>query len=573
MGLNQELSKVFEQFAEILELKNEIRFKVVAYQRASQVIAGLGEDIENIYKKDGLKGLDQIDGVGPGIAHKIEEYIKTGKVLELEKLKKSFPRIEIDLMRVPGIGPKIARKLFETFKPDSIEGLSTQLSREGHKYFKEKTLKNLLEGIETYKGFGNRMLINRAEAIAEEVISFLRNRHHGENFFQVGSLRRMKETIGDIDIIASSKTPQKLIEDFVSFKNFNEIVNQGDKKASAVFDGDVRVDLEVLPKESFGTLLLHFTGSKQHNIDLRSYALKKGLSISEHGIKNSKTGELRKFSREKDVYRYLALDYIFPEMREGRGELEAAQKGELPKLIEIGDIKGDLHIHSNYSDGSASVEEIIKKAIELKYEYVAIADHAADLAVAGGLTAQAFAKRHTEINKLGKKYQQVKILSSCEANIRKDGSLDISRDLLKEFDIVTASIHSAFDMSKSEMTKRLIQAISGGEINIVGHPTGRILNRREPYDLDWDAVFQACLKHRVVLEINASPYRLDINDSIIIEAIKRGVMMSISTDAHSVLEMENIKYGLGMARRGWCEKSNILNTKNIGDLKKYIARG
>jgi len=573
MGLNQELSKVFEQFAEILELKNEIRFKVVAYQRAAQVIGGLGEDIGEIYKSRGIKGLDQIDGVGSGIAHKIEEYIKTDKIAELEKLKKDFPRIEIDLMRVPGIGPKIARKLFEAFKPDSIEGLSTQLSRDGHKFFKEKTLKNLLEGIEIYKGFGNRMLINRAEDMAREIIGFLQSHNHGENFVPVGSLRRMKETIGDIDIVASSKEPQKLIDDFVSFKGFTEIINQRDKKASAVFEDGIRVDLEVLPEESFGTLLLHFTGSKQHNIELRSYALEKGLSISEHGIKDSKTDKMRKFSREEDVYKYLGLDYVPPELREGRGELKAAQKHRLPKLVEMSDIKGDLHIHSNHSDGSGSIEEIVEKAALLNYRYVAITDHAADLTAAKGLDAEGFRKRCVEIGKIKEKYQQINVLSSCEANIRKDGSLDISGELLKEFDIVTASIHSAFDMEKSEMTKRLIRAISGGEINIVGHPTGRILNRRESYDLDWGAVFKACLKHKVVLEINASPYRLDINDSIILEAIRRGVKMSISTDAHSVSAIENMKYGLGVARRGWCEKSDILNAMSISELRKYIARG
>lgn len=572
MSLNQELGKVFEQFAEILELKGDLRFKIIAYQKAASAISELTEDIGEIYKSKGVEGLDGIDGVGPGIAGKIEEYIKTGRVKELERLKKNFPAIEVGMMNIPGIGPKTARKLYEAFKPTSIDDLSTKLTKKGGEYFQEKTLENILDGIKIFKGFGDRMFIDRATAISDEIVSFLKRRGNGSDITAVGSIRRAKETVGDIDIVASSPEPSKLIKDFANIKGFKEIVNQGDTKASAINNDGVRVDLEVLPKESYGTLLLHFTGSKQHNVDLRTFGLTKGLSISEHAVKETKTGKIHKFSKEEDVYAFLGLDFIAPELREGKGEIEAARDKKLPVLVELKDIKGDLHIHSNFSDGSSTISDIADRAVKLGYQYIAISDHAVDLAAARGLSEERFYAREKEISKIRKRCPELSIFSSCEVNIRSDGSLDLSDKLLSEFDIVTASIHTSFKMNQKEMTDRLIKAIKNKNVDIIGHPTGRILNRREGYELEWSRVFDACIRHKTALEISASPYRLDIYDSIIQEAKKRGVQMVVSTDAHSVEQMSNMRFGVGMARRGWCESNDLLNTMSIGKLKQWLAR-
>jgi len=568
---NQSYAKIFEEFAELLELKEEIPFKIIAYQKASRSIGDLSESIEDIYRRKGLKGLLQVEGIGESIAEKIEEYIKTGKIKELSKLKQQFPQSEIEYLKIPGVGPATAKILFQNFGSGSIRDLSTKLSREGSKFFKPKSLKKILKGIENYKNLGERMLLDEAIELSRPILKFLREECGAHKVEAVGSLRRRKETVGDIDIVATSEHPQKTIDKFALYPDFLEIVSKGPVKLSAILRNSREVDLEILRKDEYGSLLLHFTGSKQHNVSLRSLAQKRGLSISEHGIKNEKTGKTILCSEEKDVYDALGLDFIVPELREDRGEVQAAFDKKLPDLVKLEDIKGDLHLHSNWSDGSASIEDLARKALELNYEYIAISDHTVSLGIARGLDKKKFLSRRKEIEKVQAKYKKIKIFDSCEVNILADGSLDLSDDLIKTFDIVTASVHSSFNQNKQDMTRRIIRAIEHPFVNVIGHLTGRMLNKRPGYEADWEAIFASAKKENVLIEINSFPIRLDLPDYLISEA-KSKVRFIINTDSHSLGQLDNMKYGVWNARRGWLEKNDIINTMDLLACKKWLNR-
>lgn len=576
MTTNQKLSEIFNEFSEILELKGDSRFKIVAYRRVSQSIASLPEDVEDIYRRGGTSALDEIEGVGEGISSKIEEFIKSGHIRELDKLKKEFPVLETAMMRVPGIGAKTAQRIYSHFKPRSLDDMKSKLEKRGREIFGEKVLKNILEGIAFYSKAGRRMMIDQAEKKTLPLIKYLERKGNCVDLCAGGSLRRMQETVGDIDLVASSDSPPGVTQDFAFFPDFVKIINRGDTKASAVLSDGTRVDVEVLDTRSFGSLLLHFTGSKQHNIDLRKFALERGLSISEYGVKDISTGKLKKFSDEKSFYKYLGLEFIPPELREGRGEVAAAVlkngKSKLPNLVTQADIRGDLHIHSNFSDGTSTIDEIAQKAIDLGYEYIAIADHTKDLKIAGGLSADGFVKRDKEISSARKKYPDLTIFSSCEVNILSDGSLDLDDDTLSKFDLVTASIHSNFNQTKEEITSRLVKAISNRYVKNIGHPTGRIFGKRDGYILDWIKIFDACVKHNVALEINSSPFRLDINDSVAAEAKRAKVRLAISTDAHSVSQMENMRFGVAVARRGWAEANDVINTSGATEVLSRLAK-
>lgn len=572
MLTNKGFSKICEEFAELMELKGDIRFKIIAYQKASRAINDLPKPLVEIYEEGGVKALEEIDGIGEGIAEKIEEYIKTGKIKELEKLKNNFPKSEINYLKIPGVGPSTSKILFDKFGSGSIETLSTKLSKGGHKVFQEKTLKKILRGIEIYKNLGDRMLLSEAMEISEPIVKYIEEKCFGEKVEAVGSLRRRKETIGDIDIIATSRNKRKTIELFSKYSELEQIIAKGDTKLTGILKNSKQVDLEILEDKKYGSLLLHFTGSKQHNVALRSFAQKKGLSISEHGIKNEKTGKPTLYSSEKDVYEMLDLKFIEPELREDRGEIEVALEGQLPNLVELSDIRGDLHIHSKFSDGLASVEELAKKALELKYEYIAIADHTESLGIAGGANEGKFLARRKEIEAVRKKFPNLKILDSCEVNIMSDGALDMKDEFLKSFDVVTASIHSGFSQSKEQITERLISSINNPFVDIIAHPTGRILNHRPGYEADWEEIFAACKKNKVALEINSHPNRLDLVDYLIIEAKKSNLLFAINTDLHSLGEFDNIRLGVYTARRGWLEKKDIINCMSYEKLKQCLRK-
>jgi DNA polymerase (family 10) len=415
------------------------------------------------------------------------------------------------------------------------------------------------------------MLLAEAKPYVDGIITYLEKSDLMEKVTAVGSFRRFKETVGDIDLVATSSAPPRAIEYFVKYPEFTKIITSGETKSTAIHSSGIQVDLEILPEREFGSLLQHFTGSKEHNIALRTYAQEHGFSISEHGIKK-KSGKLILCPKEEDVYKTLKMDYIEPELREDRGEIEAALKHQLPKLVELKDIQGDLHMHSNWSDGSNSIEEMAQKGKELKYEYIAISDHTISLAVAGGLDAKGFLKREKELKKVDQKFTSLKILNSCEVNIKPDGTLDLPEESLRHLDIVTASVHSSFNQSKEMMTKRLIRAIENPNVDIIGHPSGRIINRREGYQVDWPEIFKACAANKVALEINAFPDRLDLVDSLVQEAKKFGVKFTICTDAHNVSQMDNMIYGVSVARRGWAEPKDIISTYSLAELNKWLRK-
>ncbi len=563
---NKKIAQQFIQIAKILELKNPgDRFRIIAYERAAQAIKAYPEPLNIVYREGGLKALEKISGVGVSIAEKIEEFLKTGKLKYLDEISQKVPVNEIQFLKIPGIGPKTAIKIAQELKPKDIDDLEKKLKLgEGDKLFKEKTGANILRGIQILKRMAGRMLITDALPIAEEFVVRIKKIEGVKKVNYVGSLRRMKETIGDIDIIVASSRSKDLIEKFVKFSGVTQIITQGETKSTVIHEAGTQIDLEILPEDEYGSLLQHVTGSKEHNIGMRTFARTKNYSFSEHGFKVA--GKLEKMENEKDVYAFLGMDWIEPELREGTGEIEAALKHKLPNLISQKDIRGDLHVHSAWSDGFMSIEEITQSAQKFGYEYVVVSDHTVGLGIANGLDEKRLEERQKEIEEIQKKYPKVKILSSVEVNIKADGDLDIADWMLEKLDIVTASIHTSFFQEKEIVTQRLIKAISHPHVDIIGHPSGRIIGQREPYEVDWSRVFQACSKTGTALEISAFPNRLDLSDILCREAKKYGVRFAISTDAHQVNHLNLMKFGVSVARRGWLEKEDIINTYSLDKL-------
>jgi len=574
---NKEIGKILYQIAKILELKNPgDRFRIIAYERAAQTLENYPEDLKKVYDRGGKKELEAIPNVGESVAEKIEELIKTGKIKYLEEVSKDVPVNEVQFIKIPGIGPKTAIKIAKVIKAKGIDDLEKKLKEDKtERYFKEKTKSNILRGIEIMRKLTGRMLLTEALPIAEKIIAHLKKETGVVKIDYVGSLRRMKETVGDIDIVAAVSNSDELIEKFVAMPGIINVLAKGPNKAMVIYKPNAHVDLEIVPEKEYGSLLQHLTGSKEHNVALRAYALTIQRSVSEHGLKILKNGKM--VSRitcpdEECVYRNLKMDWIEPELREDRGEIEVALKHKLPKLLELSDIKGDLHVHSNWSDGFMTIEEIAKRAQKMGYEYVVISDHTVGLGIARGLDEKRLLSRQKEIEKVQKKYPKVKLLSSVEVNIKANGDLDIKDWMLEKLDIVTASIHTSFFQEKNVMTDRIIKAISHPHVDIIGHPSGRIIGQREPYEVDWPAIFKSAAAHKTSLEISAFPNRLDLRDYLCKEAKTYGVKFAISTDAHQLHHLDLMRFGVSVARRGWLEKDDIINTYSLDELLEWAKR-
>ncbi len=568
---NREIAKIFREIAYFLEMEN-IKFKPFAYEKAALALESLEEDVEKIYQREGLEGLLKIPGIGESIAKKIEEYLKTGKIKYCQKYKEKYPINLEEFINIEGLGPKRMKVLFEKLKITNLKQLEEAIK--AHKIaslygFGPKTEKNLLEAIEFAKKSRKRFLLGEILPRVREIYEKLKNLKEVEKIAVCGSLRRMKETIGDVDLLVVSKKPQKVMDFFVSLPQVVKIWGKGKTKSSVRMKEGFDVDLRIVPKGSFGAALQYFTGSKEHNIALRKIALSKGLKLSEYGLfKGSKkiAGE-----KEEDIYEALGLDWIEPELRENRGEIEAAKNHKLPKIIGYKDIKGDLHCHSKWDGGKNSIEEIAKKAMELGYEYVGIADHTKFLKIEKGLDERKIEKRNKEIDKLNEKFKgKIKILKGCEANIMPDGSIDLSDNCLKKLDFVIAGVHSKFKMSKKEMTERIIKAMENPHVDIISHPTGRLIQKRDEYQIDFEKILKVAKETGTILEINAHYMRLDLNDINIKKAKEMGVKMVINTDAHYVDEMRYMEYGIGQARRGWAEKKDIINCWPLKTMKKFL---
>ncbi len=593
---NKQIASVLFEVADVLEIKDpDDRFRFNAFRTAGQKISALGDNIVDVYNAGGIEALRKIPTIGQTIADAIAELITTGRYKDLEALRKQIPLPQLEFSKIPSVGPKNAAKLYELTGAKTIEALARKIKkRKTLGPFKEKTLQNVLRGIELLRRSKGRILLGEALPVAQKIVAQLEGSGTVEKINVVGSLRRCTETVGDIDIVAASSNPREAISQFTKIVK-GKIIAQGDTKCTIVNEDGVQVDLEILPKDKYGSLLQHFTGSKEHNIAFRSYLQLQNLSFSEHGIKKLKAGRwplraknisflkkkaldrapadtVLKCATEQEVYNYCGMDWIAPELRENRGEVTQAIKGELPRLVEEKNIKGDLQMHTIASDGEATLAQMAGEGQRLGYSYIAITDHSPGLAIAGGQSSTQLQKQIREIDAWNKKSKNIKIIKSIELNINADGSLDMDEAILRQLDFITASVHSSFRQSREKMNARLERAISSGLIDNIGHPTGRLIGRREGIEADWDKIYKLCADYHVALEINANPHRLDLSDKMIIEAKQFGVKFTISTDAHSVEGLSNMIFGLKMARRGWLEAEDILNTRSLSTLMEWVRR-
>ncbi|MDM7940638.1 MAG: DNA polymerase/3'-5' exonuclease PolX [Methanothrix sp.] len=569
---NREVAGVLYEMAELLELHAENRFKIIAYSKAARAIESLKEDIEQLCKEGRLQSLP---GVGKAISEKVEEYLRTGQIQAHQDLLKKTPAGLAELLKISGLGPKTIFMLHEKLNITNLDELEKaarehrirRLPRMG-----AKSEKNILKSIERYRKRSTRILYSTAEPVVSEVLAYLQKMEGLEHITAAGSYRRGKETVGDIDILATATRPEEVVAAFVRMPMVEEVLSRGPTKASVIVKETIQVDLRIVEHRSYGTVLQYFTGSKEHNVLLRQLALDRGYSLSEYSLKRLSDGQGLFFDREEDVYAHLGLQYIPPEMREDRGEIEAARQGRLPELVSLMDIRGDLHVHSDWSDGRASIIEMARAAQALGYEYLALCDHSPSVGIAGGLAPEKLEEKIEAIAAVNEVLEGLTVLVGTEVDIKADGKLDYPNDLLARCDIVVASVHMGQQQKEREITGRLISAIENEFVDIIGHPTGRIINQREPYEVDMKAVLDAAARTGTAMEINAYPTRLDLNDVYARMAKDMGVKMSINSDAHEPEQLKVMKFGVNVARRGWLEKKDLLNALSLQDLLRALKR-
>ncbi len=580
---NSEIARILIDIANLLEIKGDNPFRLRAYRNAILAIEELPYSLETIVKEEIKKDtLEAIPGIGKGVSEKIHEMITTGSCHTLDELLEVYPAGLLDMLRISGMGPKKVKLVFEELGVKSIRGLE-RAAKAGALHtlpgMGVKTEEKLLKAISDYKMIagGGRYTLPAALNAAYSIIEHLKGAPGIERVEYAGSLRRWQETIGDLDILATCKDSglkEAVMEHFKGFPGVKEVVMSGETKTTVSLNDGMHVDLRVVEPGSFGAAMQYFTGSKSHNVALRKRAKKKGLKISEYGVFEDKTNKSIAGKTEKDVYRAVGLAYIPPEIRLNLGEIEAAELKKLPKELSVDDIKGDLHMHTVESDGSATIREMAQEAMRRGYEYIAITEHSRATGVANGLDDKRLLKHIDRIDKFNKDLKKQKtpfiVLKGAEVDIRADGSLDYSEDILKKLDIRVGAIHSGFTQSKEKMTARVISALRSSFIDILAHPTGRIINIRAPYEIDMEQVMRAAKEYNTAMELNSYPERLDLKDTHLRLARETGVLVAINTDAHSPDQMENIIYGIHTARRAWLEPKDVLNTLGIKELRKIL---
>lgn len=568
---NSEIAAVFNTIADLLEISNDNPFRIRAYRNAARVVSGLSKNAEELLSE----GFDlaELPGIGKDLASKIKTIVKTGKLPLLNQLKKRIPAVLTELLKIDGLGPKRVRQLYQECGIRSMDDLTHSIES-GQllelKGFGDKLVQKIRGGMSRVDEYSKRMLLADAFSIAESIKRHLKKSPAILRMECAGSFRRRKETVGDLDFVVDATNNLKAIEHFLKFDEIQEVVSHGETRSTVRLHSGIQVDLRAVKAASYGAALLYFTGSQAHNIAIRKLAIQKKLKINEYGVFKGTKAIAGK--TEKDVYQQIGLEYIEPELREDRGEIPAAKAGKLPQLITQDNIRGDLHCHTKATDGNASLEAMVNKAKESGYEYIAITDHSKHLAVARGFDRKRLLEQIKAIDKLNAKLKGIVILKSIEVDILEDGKLDLPNSVLKELDLTVCAVHSNFNLSKTKQTQRILRAMDNPYFNILAHPTCRLINQREACQLDLEKIMHAAKERGCILEVNSQPERMDLDDIHCRMAKDIGVKLVISTDSHSTAQMENMRFGVFQARRGWLEAKDVLNTRGLQEFRKLLAR-
>jgi len=576
---NPEIARIFEEVADVLEIQNENPFRIRAYRNATRTVEGLTTPLRK-WVEEG-RNLTDLPGIGKEMANHIREMVETGTLGFRDELLAEVPRSLIELMRLPALGPKKAKKIFDELKVGSIDELEAA-AKEGRiaaiPGFGAKSQEKILAGIQEYRQHGSRYLLSEAERSLEPLLGYLREAPEVERLEVAGSYRRRRETVGDIDLLAIASQPVPVMERFRGYPQVDKILMAGDTRSTVVLGSGLQVDLRVVPAECYGAALVYFTGSKEHNVKLRRRAVERGLRISEYGVyrldeqDQEAEGELIAGREEADVYATVGLGWIPPELREDCGEIEAAAAGRLPNLIRLEDLRGDLHMHSTWSDGRNSIEEMVEACAARGYEYMVISDHSKSLAMTGGLDAYRLRLQWAEIENVRARHPEIRILRSMEVDILGDGALDLEDEMLAGLDLVLVSLHSRFDLPPEQQTARVLRALEHPEVNIFCHPTARYINRRKPVEMDLDRILRRAADLGVAVELNSNPNRLDLKDTHLKLAKELGCKIVIDSDSHRIRELELLRYGIEQARRAGLEAKDVLNTLPFAEFQAVLQR-
>ena len=568
---NIDYGRVFEEIADLLEIQGANPFRIRAYRNGARTIETLSQPLESLLKSQEAR-LEDLPGIGKDLAAKIRELYETGNLEFLEELREEVPGTLVEIMHIPGLGPKRAKQVWESLDITSIaelEAAATSGELEQISGFGEILQARVLKGIVDLKARAGRFKLSDADIYVKPLIAYLKRSKGVVDLEVAGSYRRRNETVGDIDILATTARESSIMDDFVAYNAVQDVLGKGSTKSSVRLKAGLQIDLRLVMKESYGAAMIYFTGSKNHNIVIRGLGRERGLKINEYGV--FKGEELITSKTEQSVFATLDLPWIPPELREDRGEVAAAQSNRLPKVVTLKDIRGDLQMHTQYSDGKKSVAEMAAACSERKYRYMAITDHSPALAMTG-MTREDFPRQYKEIDRVQQEYDDLRILKSAEVDILEDGSLDLDDELLETMDIVVIAVHSKFNLTRTQMTHRITTAMRHPQVNILAHPTGRLINRREPYPLDVEEVIRVAREEGVLLELNAQPDRLDLRDFHLQMAREAGVKIVISTDAHRPDELDYMSYGVDHARRGWLEKDDVANTLPLAKFLKLLEK-
>jgi DNA polymerase (family 10) len=568
--VNATIAAIFDEIADLLDIQGANPFRIRAYRNAARTIGELGTDLKTLAERG--TALTDIPGIGEDLSNKIREIVETGKCQFLERLRKEVPPAVTELLRIPGLGPKRVKTLWHDLDIQTLEQL-LRAAKDGRirqlHGFGAKTEERILEAAQAHLTQAKRFKLAVAAQYAQGLTAWLAKAKGVKRVEVAGSFRRMRETVGDLDILVAADSDSPAMERFTHYEEVREVLASGPTRSTIVLKSGLQVDLRVIPEESYGAALQYFTGSKAHNIALRRIAQDKGYKLNEYGVFK---GEKRiAGGTEESVYKSLGLAWIPPELREDRGEIEAARNGKLPKLVELSDLRGDLHAHSSASDGHNTIEEMALAAKALGLEYLAITEHSKRLTVAHGLDATRLTKQIDQIRRLNDVLEGVTVLTGIEVDILDDGSLDLPDSVLSRLDVVIAAVHSKFDLPRARQTQRILKALDNPHVRILAHPTGRLIDEREPYDVDMQRVIRKARERAVALEVNAHPQRLDLLDTYCQMAKDEGVLVAIDSDAHSTLQLDGLRFGVGQARRGWLEKGDVLNTRSLKELRRMLS--